>query len=286
MFAPKTNAFATWLQSKKLIKNYIFIMIIIKKKPTSNSLRHKITLKKNLLCKNNKLIKNLMFGTKKFSGRSSVTGRITVRHKGGGVKKQFRIINTTLNKYFGIILGIVYDPFRNTFISLNFDFLTKSFFYMPAVEKLYAGSIIVCENESAEFRLGYKLPLKSIPSGTLINNLCINYNKKMKYTKAAGTFSQILQKTYTNCVIKLPSNKVINLSSSFFAIIGVVSNAIFNKTIKGKAGINRLKNIRPTVRGIAMNPVDHPHGGRSNGGFVSVTPWGKITRGKKTKHKK
>jgi large subunit ribosomal protein L2 len=260
-------------------------MKLIKQRPTSNSLRHKIKLQKNLLCKNNKLVKKLIFGTKKFSGRSSVTGRITTRHKGGGVKKNFRIISSNLKKYFAIIIGTTYDPFRNTFISLSFDFLTKSFFYIPAIDKTYAGSLIVCEEDPQDLRLGYKLRLKDIPSGSLISNISTLCNKKIKYTKAAGTFSQVLQKSYTNCKVKMPSSKILNFNPLTFAIIGTVSNILFNQIVKGKAGYNRLINLRPSVRGIAMNPVDHPHGGRTNGGFVSVTPWGKITRYKKTKKK-
>jgi len=183
----------------------------------------------------------------------------------------------------------MYDPNRNIFISLNYNFETKFFFHTSAISKVTPGSLIICQEYTQELRLGYRLKLKNIPVGTLINNVSINHNTATKYIRAAGTYGQLLQKNNLTCKIKLPSGLIINIFPFSYATIGVLTNATFNKVVLGKAGANRLKGFKPCVRGIAMNPVDHPHGGRSNGGCHPMTPWGKPTRGKKTaktKHKK
>ena len=260
-------------------------MILIKLNPVTNGTRHQIKLKKNLLCKNNRLIKNLLIGTKKWAGRSKTTGRISVRHQGSGCKKLYRSINFNNLPYFALVLGILYDPNRSVFISLNYNLISNKFFHTSAIAHLRPGSLILCKDFSFEYRLGYRIKLKSIPIGSLINSLSINFKSKIQYIKSAGTYGQLVQKNKLNCKIKLPSGKLLNLLPHSYATIGVLANPEHNKKIIGKAGINRLKGIRPSVRGIAMNPVDHPHGGRTNGGCPSMTPWGKITRGKPTKKK-
>jgi len=131
-------------------------------------------------------------------------------------------------------------------------------------------------------RLGFRTLLKNIPTGTIINCLSLQKDKKVKYIRSAGTFGQIIQKNILSCHIKLPSNQIIIVSANSYATIGVISNLKNNLVVLGKAGRNRLMGHRPSVRGIAMNPVDHPHGGRTNGGRPSVTPWGIPTKGKPT----
>lgn len=261
-------------------------MKLIKLKPTSNSRRHALKLKKNLLCKNNRLIKTLLVGSKQWAGRNSSSGRITIRHRGSGCKKLFRLLNLTNLSFFAITLGITYDPNRNIFISLNYNLNTKSFFYTPTIHNVTAGSLIICQETSVDLRLGYRLKLKSIPVGTLINCISVNNYPKIKYIRSAGTYGQLLQKNSISCKIKLPSGLILDISPYSYATIGILANLDYNKIILGKAGINRLKGFRPGVRGIAMNPVDHPHGGRSNGGCHPMTPWGKPTRGKPTVIKK
>jgi large subunit ribosomal protein L2 len=128
--------------------------------------------------------------------------------------------------------------------------------------------------------------LQNIPAGSIIHSLSFNKKLNSIYIKSAGTFGQLIQKNNFFCKIKLPSSKIIEVSNSAFATIGIVSNSQHSNVVLGKAGRNRNKGIRPSVRGIAMNPVDHPHGGRTNGGRPSVTPWGKPTRGKPTSKKK
>ena len=260
-------------------------MKLIKQNPTSNGVRHRIKLQKNLLCKNNKLIKQLLIGTKSWAGRNSINGRITIRHRGAGSKKLFRIINFTNLPFFALVLGITYDPNRNIFISLNYNFETKNFFNTSAVHNVTPGSLIICQENAIDLRLGYRLRLKNIPVGALINNIALNQNAVTQYIRAAGTYGQLLQKNNNICKIKLPSGILLNLLPNSFATIGILTNLHNNKLIYGKAGYNRLRGFKSKVRGIAMNPVDHPHGGRSNGGCHPMTPWGKPTRGKPTKKK-
>lgn len=260
-------------------------MKLIKINPTSNGVRHVLKLQKNLLCKNNKLIKNLLLGSKNWAGRNSITGVITIRHRGTGCKKLFRAINFTNLSFFALVLGITYDPNRSVFISLNYNLKENSFFYTPATNKVTTGSLIICQEYATELRLGYRLTLKSIPVGTFIHNIALSIKNKTQYIRSAGTYGQLQQKTINNCKVKLPSGIIINLLPKSYATIGILTNLNNNKRILGKAGYNRLKGFRPSVRGIAMNPVDHPHGGRSNGGCHPMTPWGKPARGKSTRKK-
>lgn len=261
-------------------------MELIKLKPYTNGTRHQLNLKKNLLSKNNKIIKTLIIGSKSNSGRSSNTGHITVRHKGNGCKKNYRLINFFNTNYFSLIISTFYDPNRSSFISLNYDLQKKIFFNTLATECVLPGSIVTCNNEGSDLRLGCRMSLKSIPPGSLVHSISEGLNIKSKFIRAAGTFCQIIQKDFTQCKLKFPSGEIVTVSVNAFATIGVVSNFKHNLVIIGKAGRNRLKGIRPSTRGIAMNPVDHPHGGRSNGGKPSVTPWGIPTKGKPTVKKK
>ncbi len=260
-------------------------MKLIKLKPVTNGIRHKIKIQKSLLCKGNDLIKVLLQGSKSWSGRSSNTGRITVRHKGGGCKNTFRSITLTNKFFFGIVLGVMYDPNRSVFISLNYNFLTSRFFYTSAINNVSAGSLLVCRDSIKELRLGYRLMLKNIPVGSLISNVSCNYDSCIKYIRSAGTYGQLIQKNQDSCKIKLPSGQFLSLLPVSYATIGTLTNINNNKIVLGKAGCSRHAGVRPSVRGIAMNPVDHPHGGRSNGGCHPMTPWGKPTRGKPTKKK-
>jgi large subunit ribosomal protein L2 len=139
---------------------------------------------------------------------------------------------------------------------------------------------IICNNINLfEIRLGFRNSINNIPTGALISNITFKSKKTSILVRSAGTFGQILQKDSLYSVIKLPSGKTINVSAFESASIGRVSNILHNKRVVGKAGRNRNMGYRPSVRGIAMNPVDHPHGGRTNGGRPSVTPWGLPTKG-------
>ena len=257
-------------------------MRLIKLKSITNGTRHQLNIQKNLLSKKTGLLKSIRKGCKNQSGRSFSNGRITVRHKGGGCKKIYRKINFQDFTFLAIVIAIEYDPYRSSFISLNFDFINRTFFYSLSTDAVTVGSLISSTENFTELRLGFRTLLKNIPTGTIINCLSLNKDKKIKYIRSAGTFGQIIQKNTINCHIKLPSNQIIVVSSNSYATIGVISNLKNNLVVIGKAGRKRLMGNRPSVRGIAMNPVDHPHGGRTNGGRPSVTPWGIPTKGKPT----
>jgi len=260
-------------------------MEIKKLNPTSSGTRHQLNLKKSLLSKKTRIIKTLLKGLKNQSGRSSKNGRITVRHKGGGVKSLYSKINFTNSSYFAIILSILYDSRRTAFVSLNYDFKTKKFFKNIATYLVGPGSLISNKINNKELSLGNRLQIKDIPTGSLIHS--ISYNEsKIKYVRSAGNFAQLIQKNMIYGVLKLPSGKTMRFPVDSFATLGSISNKQQNLIVIGKAGRNRLMGKRPSVRGIAMNPVDHPHGGRTNGGMPSVTPWGIPTKGKPTVIKK
>lgn len=257
-------------------------MLLIKKQKNTPGTRHAIQLSKFLLFKNNKILKTLTTPLKKAQGRSTITGHITVWHKGGGCKNIYKKINFNNQPTYSIVLGIMYDSNRNNLISLNFDLINKKFFNINTILNTYTGSLLTCQEKITDFYLGYRSKLINLPVGSLISNISKN-SQFATIVRSAGTFAQLIQKQHNFCKIKLPSNQIINYPNNSYATLGINSNIQANSTIIGKAGKNRLKNKRPTVRGIAMNPVDHPHGGRSNGGCHPMTPWGIKTRGKKTK---
>ena len=248
----------------------------------TNGSRHTINIQKNLLSKNNKFIRSILLKKIKANGRSSINGRITVRHKGNGVKNLYRDVYPHINKNIDnnlLVITNCYDPNRNAFINLNFDLNKKKFLFNTATNSILPGALLKNSHNIDEAKLGYRSQIKNIPAGSLIHNLTLNKSKKAQYIRSAGTFGQIVQCGEKTAKIKLPSKKVIEIDSNNYATIGITSNTQDNLKIIGKAGTNRRLGIRPTVRGIAMNPVDHPHGGRTNGGMCSVSPWGLPTKG-------
>ncbi len=257
-------------------------MKLIKLTSQTPGTRHTINITKNLLAKKNNLIKQLIFRFHNFKGRSSQTGHITVWHRGGGCKKLFRYIKFDNLTTKSLILMINYDPYRNAFISLGFDFIIKKFFFFLTTQTTFPGSLVLCQNNFSELHFGNRTLLKNLPVGVLIHNISTLNSKIAKYSRSAGTFSQILQKKNNSVIIRVSSGKTLTLDNNLFASFGRVSNLKHNLIVSGKAGKSRHKGIRPTVRGVAMNPVDHPHGGRTKGGRPSVSPWGILTKGKPT----
>jgi len=243
-----------------------------------------INLSKKIL-KNTPLIKNCVLGKKNTAGRNH-SGKITVYHKGGGHKKKYRKLNLIRNKdSLGIITSLEYDPYRTAFIASVYDFMNLNYYYIIAPKNLMIGDIIK-SGFNAEAKTGHSLPLMKIPVGSFIHNITLKENKKAQLTRSAGTSSQLIEKTSKYCKIILSSGQHKLFSTTCQATIGIVSNEFsFFKTI-GKAGRSRWLNNRPTVRGVAMNPIDHPHGGgegKTSGGRSSVTPWGKPTKNGKTR---
>jgi len=262
-------------------------MKLKKLKPVTNGTRHQFILEKSLLSKTNKLQKSSISIKKSLGGRSSVTGRITVRHQGGGCKQLYRQINFSNKEFNGLVLCNMYDPIRSAFVSLVFDLNNLTFFRTLSTSSVYSGSLITCSSEKTELRLGNRTSLENIPTGSIIHSISVNRNSHKTFlARSAGTYCQLVQKGTSSCKIRLPSGIIFTLSNESFATLGIVSNSQQNLVYIGKAGKNRLRGIRPGVRGIAMNPVDHPHGGRTNGGRPSVTPWGIPTKGKPTVLKK
>jgi large subunit ribosomal protein L2 len=248
-----------------------------------NSNRNKIKIFKNLLSKINKINKKSITGFHSFQGRSSQTGRITVRHKGGRIKRLFRNLNFDNKKFKGIVLTTMYDPNRSSFISLVFDFQKKFFFKTLTTNFSVPGSLILCTDKKIDLKLGYRIPISNIPTGSLFHSLNLSSTNNIQIAKSAGSYCQLLQKNLKTCKIKIPSGKCIEILNKFsYGTLGILSNSSHRNVKLGKAGINRLKGRRPGVRGIAMNPVDHPHGGRTNGGIHWKTPWGVPTKGKLT----
>lgn len=254
-------------------------MQLVKLRLINSSTRHSKLLKKNLLLKNTKFFKNLKLHFKKRYGRSSSTGHITSWHKQQGAKKLYRPISTELYSKC-IIIGISYDPNKNSFSSINFNFASKVFFNETSLKSYHPGIMLNRTSNLAELYNGSRLRLENIPVGTLISNISdfLSNTMRSKYTKSAGVCSQLIHKYGDVVEIKLPSKETKFFSAKSLATIGIVSNELYQKQIIGKAGRNRNLGRRPIVRGIAMNPVDHPHGGRTNGGMPSVTPWGLPTK--------
>jgi large subunit ribosomal protein L2 len=231
--------------------------------------------------------KSLTAGLKRTGGRNN-TGRITTRHIGGGHKKLYRIIDFKRNKVGveGVVERLEYDPNRTAFIALvNYKDGEKR--YILAPQKLQVGDKIVT-SETADIKPGNALPLKAIPVGTIIHNIELQPGKGGQLARSAGAYAQLAGKDGDYTQIKLSSGELRLVRSECFATIGVVSNPD-NRNVKiGKAGRKRWMGVRPTVRGTAMNPIDHRHGGGEgvNFGVHPVTPWGKKTRGVKTRSNK
>lgn len=232
--------------------------------------------------------KKLVFKIKRSYGRDS-SGHISSRYKSsGGHIKLFRKISfrRTLIDIKGVVSSIEYDPFRNSKIALV-EYVNGEKEYILAPDKLKVGDDILTSNTfNGDLKPGHAMPLKVMPIGTIVHNVEMRAGFGGQIARSAGTFVTLIDRNNETAILQLPSGETRMVPSNCFATVGVLSNADFiNKDI-GKAGRSRHLGIRPHVRGIAKNPVDHPHGGRTNGGRHPVTPWGKITKGLKTRKKK
>ncbi len=232
--------------------------------------------------------KGLTVGLKKKGGRNN-TGRITVRHIGGGHKRRYRLVDFRRNKLDVVaeVLRIEYDPNRTAFIALV-EYEDKEKSYILAPNGLSVGDKVV-SSTNGDIKTGNTIPLINIPVGTIVHNIEIKPAKGGQLARSAGAYGQIIGKDRDYVQIRLNSSEIRLIDSKCLATIGSVSNTDHRNINDGKAGRNRWKGIRPTVRGTAMNPVDHPHGGgqgKTSGGRHPVTPWGKSTKGKKTRSNK
>lgn len=235
-----------------------------------------------------KPFKALTIGLKKTGGRNN-SGRITCWHKGGGHKRSYRMIDFKRNKIDmpATVERIEYDPNRTAFIALV-KYKDGQMSYIIAPNGLKEKDVII-SGEKSDIKVGNALPLSAIPVGTVVHNVELKPGKGAQMVRSAGTSVKIESKDSGYVLLKLRSGEVRKVLAACFATIGTVSNQDQQNTKKGKAGRNRWLGVRPTVRGVAMNPVDHPHGGgegKTSGGRHPVTPWGKSTKGKKTRSNK
>lgn len=234
--------------------------------------------------------KSLCEPLKKNAGRNK-QGKITVRHQGGGNKQKYRIIDFKRNKFDipAKVAAIEYDPNRSAFIALLF-YADGEKRYILAPLGLKVGETVV-SSDSADIKPGNSLPIANIPVGTLIHNLELKPGRGGQLVRSAGNSAQLMAKEGAYAQVRLPSGEVRKILKNARATIGTVSNTDHENVRLGKAGRVRHMGIRPTVRGVVMNPCDHPHGGGEGKSPVGmpapVTPWGKPALGLKTrKHKK
>jgi large subunit ribosomal protein L2 len=224
--------------------------------------------------------------TKQKAGRNN-QGKICVWHKGGGHKKLYRPLDFSNKNIEGRLLSIEYDPYRSAFIGLFLNIKNHNLYYGLVSENQTVGSTFKISKSSDDIIAGNKMKLKYIPLGTLISGLELKKNKGIQLLRSAGAFGKLQRKDLELNLgfIKMPSGKIVSVNLECIAMIGVISNVKHNMKNISKAGRNRWLNKRPTVRGVAMNPVDHPHGGgegKTSGGRHPVTPWGRLTKGFKT----
>ena len=260
-------------------------MILKTKNIVTSSQRQLVQLSRKKFRKK-PLLKKQIKGIQNSSGRNH-SGKITVRHKGNGHKKRYRNIDFfRRSPSTGVVCSIEYDPNRNSNIAAIFDTFNYKFSYILAPKNIKIGDIIK-SGPNAETKNGHSLPIFKIPVGSYIYNVSPKPKKPGQISRSAGTFSQLTEKTLDYAKIKLSSGEQRFISVKCYATIGTVSNELTFLTKLGKAGQSRWLNKRPTVRGVAMNPVDHPHGGgEGKKSGIGFTPWGKPTKGKKTSRTK
>lgn len=257
-----------------------------KYKPTTPSRRQMSTVTYKGVLTASSPEKSLTKGRKRSVGRNN-TGRITTRHKGGGNKRLFRDIDFTYNKkgITGVVKTVEYDPNRSGFIGLVFyPDGDKRYALLP--KEVTVGSKIIASPEAPQ-KPGNRLPLSKIQVGTFVFNIEIKPGGGAVLVRSAGSFAQVVAHDGGYTSIKLPSTEIRKIPDTAWATVGAVSNEEYKLVNQGKAGRNRWRGIRPTVRGTAMNPVDHPHGGgegrQGRGTRRPKTAWGKVTGGRKTR---
>jgi large subunit ribosomal protein L2 len=254
-------------------------------KPTTPSMRQLVLVDRSELYKG-KPVKALTEGKSSSGGRNNL-GRVTVRFRGGGHKRSLRLVDFKRRGHMGmpaVVERIEYDPNRTAFIALiKYEDGTLS--YILAPQRLAVGDSVVAA-ESADVKPGNAMPIGNIPVGTIVHNVELKIGKGGAMARSAGNYAQIVGRDSGNVILRLNSGEQRLVNGQCFATVGAVSNPDHMNISLGKAGRNRWLGKRPHNRGVAMNPVDHPHGGgegRTSGGRHPVTPWGKPTKGKKTR---
>lgn len=263
-------------------------MGIKKFKPTTPSLRHMAVQNSDGLTKGVKPQKSLLATKSKTAGRNS-QGRITSRRRGGGVKQKYRIIDFKRQKLDvpATVKSIEYDPNRTCNIAL-IAYADGLKTYIIAPNGLKVGDTVI-SSDTADIKVGNSKLLKDIPVGTLVHNVELHPKRGGQLARSAGSYAQLMAKEGREALLRLPSGELRKVKNNCRATIGQVGNLEHEQINIGKAGKNRHRGQRPKVRGVVMNPVDHPHGGgegRTSGGRHPVSPWGLPTKGYKTRSNK
>jgi large subunit ribosomal protein L2 len=255
--------------------------------PITPSTRQLVLVDRSELWKG-KPVKKLTEGLSSAGGRNN-TGRVTMWGRGGGHKRSYRIVDFKRRKFDmpGTVERIEYDPNRTAFIAL-IGYEDGEQAYILAPQRLKVGDKVIA-GEKADVKPGNAMPLKNIPVGTVVHNVELKPGKGGQMARSAGNFAQLVGRDQGLALLRLSSGEVRMVRGECMATIGAVSNPDHQNVNYGKAGRMRWLGQRPSVRGVAMNPIDHPHGGgegRTSGGRHPVTPWGKPTKGKKTRSNK
>jgi large subunit ribosomal protein L2 len=262
-------------------------MALKKYKPTTQSQRQHVNIDRSELWKGSPL-KKLTVGKSAKSGHNNY-GRITSWNRGGGHKQSYRLIDFRRDKHdlVATVERIEYDPNRTGFIALV-QYSDGEQRYILAPQRLKAGDQVI-SGDKVDIKPGNSMRLKNIPIGSVVHNIELKVGKGGQLARSAGSYAQIMGRDGHNVIMKLSSSEVRLVNGECFASIGAMSNQDHSNRSYGKAGRMRWLGRRPIVRGVAMNPIDHPHGGgegRTSGGRHPVTPWGKKTKGKKTRTNK
>ncbi len=255
--------------------------------PTSPGRRQLVLVDRSELHKG-KPEKSLVEGLTKSGGRGA-SGRIAVRFRGGGAKKLYRIVDFKRRKFdvAGTVERLEYDPNRTAFIALV-GYADGEKAYILAPQRLKVGDTVVA-SEKVDVKPGNAAPLRSLPIGTIVHNVEMKPAKGGQLARSAGAYAQLVGRDAGYAQIRLGSGELRMVLDTCMATVGAVSNPDHMNTSLGKAGRKRHMGFRPHVRGVAMNPIDHPHGGgegRTSGGRNPVTPWGQPTKGRKTRKNK
>jgi large subunit ribosomal protein L2 len=262
-------------------------MALKKYKPNTPAMRGLVLVDKSGLWKG-RPVKKLTEGVTKSGGRNN-NGRITSRHRGGGHKRLYRVIDFKRTKLdvSAVVERIEYDPNRSAFIALlKYDDGEQA--YIIAPQRLQEGDRVIAANR-ADIKPGNAMPMENMPVGTIIHNVEMKPGRGGQMARAAGTYVQLIGKDSGYAQLRLTSGELRMVPAKCMATVGAVSNADNKNQNMSKAGRSRWLGKRPKVRGVAMNPVDHPHGGgegRTSGGRHPVSPWGKPTKGARTRRKK
>jgi large subunit ribosomal protein L2 len=252
--------------------------------PTTPSQRQLVLVDRSHLWKG-KPVKALTEGLSKSGGRNNL-GRVSMWHRGGGHKRTYRKVDFKRGK-LGVpatVERLEYDPNRTAFIAL-IKYEDGELAYILAPQRLAPGDTVISDTK-ADVKPGNAMPLANMPIGTIVHNVELKQGRGGQLARSAGTFVQLVGRDAGWAVIKLNSGETRRVRAECMATIGAVSNPDHSNTVTGKAGRTRWKGRRPTVRSIAMNPIDHPNGGRTKGGKHWATPWGKPTKGAKTRKNK